>query len=179
VRATIDDPDAGTALAEAYATLGPEDRAKLLDAVCEDAVDSESAIAALLAMLTVEPDVGLARQIAARLRPRCDLGEDEAREPLLDAIAALHREGDAGEAVLLLPTDDGHVDALLVRWVDDASSELTVRLGIDAEQAHEGLPEAPLGDVVRELAPVLLAHRRRGGSWPEDVARFAPLFDHG
>jgi hypothetical protein len=180
VRATADDPDAGNALAEAYATLTPDERAKLLDAVCEDAADVPAiAIAALSAMLTVEPDVGLARQIAARLRRRCEVDDEGLREPPSDVLAALRKDGASGEAILALRASADRVDVLRVRWVDETSCDVVVSLGVDGEVACEGLPEMPVGRVVGEVAPSLLAHRRRGGGRPEEVARFAPLFDHG
>lgn len=181
--AAATDPAAARGLAAAYASLAVGARRRIIEAVLSDAVaEGISASPALIALLAVEDDPDLARMIADGLNaaggdglrstvaPRALFAGDEERGGVL-LIRPLH--GTFVEVLALAWTrDDGVTHAIFDPLVDDSAA------GAHTARLPEGLrfEETPTQLAVDTLASVLWSHRRKHGSLPPGVERFADLF---
>jgi hypothetical protein len=166
------DPEAARGLASAYATLPPEDRRALVSAVVEDAGGEHvSAAPALLALLSVELDAGVANAI------RAALGDEVVLRP------SAERAGYLGEdlAALVEPLYGPFVAVFAVR----------VCAGGDLEWTHEPLLRHADADVLlrrlggracgsyerarTSIAELLWQHRSERGSLPSELRALAAV----
>jgi hypothetical protein len=195
--AAIEHEDAAVGLSCAYAELPVDDRARLLDAVIEDARAEGIDVRLLLARLCgVERDEGLSDRILAAL------GVD--RTALIAAQAATAHAPDArgagaevwlcgdassGAAMLVRPLEGSSHDVLGLRWRAARGLELTLREQVRREglsafaerlQGPRGPASAQLEPSPTEFASDVLAgalwqHVRARGALPEVLAEFADM----
>jgi hypothetical protein len=181
--AAATDPAAARGLAGAYASLAVAARRRIIEAVLSDAMaECISASPALIALLTVEEDPELARLIADSLN---SAGGDGLRSTVAPR-ALLAGDEERGGVLLIRPLHGTFVEVLALAWVrsdgvthsifdplvdDTAAATHTARLpdGLHFE-------ETPTQLAIDVLASVLWSHRRKHGSLPPGVDRFADLF---
>jgi hypothetical protein len=174
------DPSAAEGLALAYASLGPDERAALLETIVHDARSTQRSPSSSLALLlAVEDEPRLAERIAAALREH---GTAHLARSRPDAAWAWGGDGEGG-VVLARHLHGAFVEVFGVRWSGGAFELRTEPLA-SAEQlaqvrARLGVPEHAdaLGpdDAVDRLASVLWRARRRG-PLPEALRRLEDLF---
>jgi hypothetical protein len=181
--AAATDPAAARGLASAYASLAIGARRRIIEAVLTDSTaEGISASSALIALLAVEDDPELARLIADALN---SAGGDGLRSTVTPrALLAGDEEG--GGVVLIRPLHGTFVEVLALAWsrADGVTHSIFDPLVDDTMAvAHIGrLPpalrfeETPTDLAVDVLASVLWSHRRKHGSLPPGVERFADLF---
>ncbi len=181
--AAATDPAAARGLAGAYASLAVAARRKIIEAVLSDALaECISASPALIALLAVEDDPELARLIADALN---SAGGDGLRSTVTPR-ALLAGDEERGGVLLIRPLHGTFVEVLALAWaraegvthslfdplVDDSAA------GAHTARLPDGLrfEETPTQLAVDVLASVLWSHRRKHGSLPPGVDRFADLF---
>lgn len=181
--AAATDPAAARGLASAYASLAVGARRRILEAVISDSsAEGITPASALIALLTVEEDPELARQIADALN---SAGGDGLRSTVAPR-ALLAGDEERGGVLLIRPLHGTFVEVLALAWsrADGVTHAIFDPLVDDsAAGAHMGrLPESlrfeetPTDLAVDVLASVLWSHRRKHGSLPPGVERFADLF---
>jgi hypothetical protein len=176
-RAT-EDGDAASGLALGYEQLTPGERRCLVDVVRSDAsAEGLDPAPLLLALLSVEPDLEIARAIAAALA-------HESGPVAAGAAEARLREGSGrGAAALIQPLHGSFVEAWAVRW-DGASITgshffpMVTSAVLEEELGRFAGPlePVPMQDTVDRVATLLWPHLRGGGRAPRGLARFAGLF---
>lgn len=181
--AAATDPAAARGLAGAYASLAVAARRRIIDAVLSDAsAEGISASPALIALLAVEEDPELARLIADSLN---SAGGDGLRSTV-QARALLAGDEERGGVLLIRPLHGTFVEVLALAWTrnDGVTHSMFDPLVDDSVAAShtarlpDGLPfeETPTQHAVDVLASVLWSHRRKHGSLPPGIERFADLF---
>lgn len=181
--AAATDPAAARGLASAYASLAVAARRRIIEAVLADALaECISASPALIALLSVEEDPELARMIADALN---SAGGDGLRSTVA-ARALLAGDEERGGVLLIRPLHGTFVEVLALAWTreDGVSHALFDPLVDDSVAAShttrlpDGLrfEETPTQLAIDVLAAVLWSHRRKHGSLPPGVERFADLF---
>jgi hypothetical protein len=171
------DPDAVTAAALAYESLGPEGRVAWLDALDADA-----------------PDVGVPR--IALYAPLLGVEEDEERRAriVLNVVGAARRStppralvGSVGEdrvCLIVTPLYLDFVEILFCRYDPDVGIREawhkwlahTSDVATYANEVGVKMKEGPLPQVVEELAHAVVADRRGGRTAPPSLVRYIDLF---
>lgn len=171
------DPDAVTAAALAYESLGPEGRDAWLDALDEDA-----------------PEVGVPK--IALYAPLLGVEEDEERRAriVLNVVGAARKStppralvGTHGEdrvCLIVTPLYLDFVEILFCRYdpdvgIREASHKWLAHTSDVARWAAEVgvvMREGPLPQVVEELAHAVVADRRGGRTAPPSLVRYIDLF---
>ncbi|MDH5671699.1 MAG: hypothetical protein OEZ06_06090 [Myxococcales bacterium] len=171
-------------MALAYAALGIESRLRVIDAVVSDSaregICSSSVLASLLA---VEDDIAVARRIASEMSAA---GDEGLRCAEADNKALLCGDGHSGSLVVLRPLHGHFLEALGVSWRDGEGIVEVFFEPITTTAAAEeractladggDLERIPVSFAVDLLTPVIWNHRRRHGSVPDVLQRFADLF---
>jgi hypothetical protein len=181
--AAATDPAAARGLASAYASLAVAARRRIIEAVLSDATaEGISASPALIALLAVEEDPELALLIADGLN---SAGGDGLRSTVT-ARALMAGDEERGGVILIRPLHGTFVEVLALAWTrnDGVTHSIFDPLVDDTvAAAHtarlpDGLSfeEAPTQHAVDILAAVLWSHRRKHGSLPPGIERFADLF---
>jgi hypothetical protein len=181
--AASEDSAAARGLASAYSSLAVSARRQIIEAVVADATaEGINASPALVALLAVEDDAAISRQIAdalkdvggiglrSQVQPRTLLAGDESRGGVL-LVRPLH--GTFVEVLgLAWEEEKGVTHAIFDPLVDDSVA------GDRVAQLPDGLnfEQTPTSHAVDMLAVVLWGHRRKVGSLPPGVERFADLF---
>lgn len=181
--AAATDPAAARGLASAYASLAVGARRHIIEAIVSDAIaEGISASSAFVALLSVEEDPELARSIADALSS----AGGEGLRSTVAARAMLAGDEERGGVLLIRPLHGTFVEVLALSWtrpegVTHAIFDPLVDDG--AAASHVGrLPdglrfeETPTSLAIDVLAAVLWSHRRKHGSLPPGVERFADLF---
>jgi hypothetical protein len=158
-------------------------RRRIIEAVLSDATaECISASPALIALLAVEDDPELARLIADSLNS----AGGEGLRSTVTARALLAGDEERGGVLLIRPLHGTFVEVLALAWtrgdgvthslfdplVDDSAA------GNHTSRLPDGLhfEETPTQLATDVLAAVLWGHRRKHGSLPPGVDRFADLF---
>jgi hypothetical protein len=181
--AAATDPAAARGLAGAYASLAVAARRRIIEAVLADAnAECISASPALIALLAVEDDPELARLIADSLNS----AGGEGLRSTVSARALLAGDEERGGVLLIRPLHGTFVEVLALAWTrgDGVTHSLFDPLVDDSAAAThtsrlpDGLhfEETPTQLAIDVLAAVLWSHRRKHGSLPPGVDRFADLF---
>jgi hypothetical protein len=171
------DADAATAAALAYESLSSDGREAWLDALDKDAPDVEVPKIALYApLLGVEQDDGRRARIARNV-------EGAAKRSTPPRALVGSKLGDR-VCLVVSPLYLDFVEILICRYhpdegIREARHEWLANKKVVAEQAQEigvTLVEAPLPQVVEELAHAVVADRRAGRAAPEALLRYIDLF---
>lgn len=171
------DPDAVTAAALAYESLGPEAREAWLDALEADALEVEVPEVALFApLLAVEHDEERRLRIATHV-----VGAPRKSTP---PRALVGTSGASRICVIVSSLYLDFVELLTCRYDPDHGVEEARHDWLVHAKVLEDLPrdlgtklvEHPLAHVVEDLAHAVVADRRAGRSAPEDLLRFVDLF---
>ena len=185
LEALATDPDAATAAAMAYESLGPEGRDAWLDAVEAEAPHVEVPALALYApLLGVEPDKGRRARMADALS-EAPLALATART--MRALLGLHPSGDA-VAAIVIPLYLDFVELLVCRYEPDTGITSARRGPLlrsadvwdGAQRVREidgvAVDEVPFARVIEDLAHALVADKRGGRPPPEPLRTYEFLF---
>lgn len=171
------DPDAVTAAALAYESLGPEGRDAWLDALEQDAPRVEVPKIALYApLLGVEED--------EERRARIVLNVVGAARRSTPPRALVGTRGDDRVCLIVTPLYLSFVEVLFCRYDPDVGIReawhkwLAHTDDVATYVADVGVPmsDGPLPAVVEELAHAVVADRRAGRSAPPSLVRYIDLF---
>jgi hypothetical protein len=179
VAAAASDAGAAEGLATAYASMGPEGRRQLVEAVVDDArLDAISPAAALAALLGVETEASIAHVIFRALR---ETGGEGLTVPAAPR-ALWEGDADRGSAALVRPLYGRFVELLHVAWNADGIAHATTDPLVGGDEVERRLAALPESDAlepaafdrtVDRLAVVLWRHRRRHGDLPPALHRLA------
>lgn len=171
------DADAAIAAALAYESLSGDGRDAWLDALDRDAPEVKVPRVALYApLLGVEQDDARRARIARNV--------EGAAKRSTPPQAFVGSKGDDRVCLVVSPLYLDFVEILLCRYrpdegIRDARHAWLAEKSAVAEQAKElgvTLVEAPLPQVVEELAHAVVADRRTGRAAPEALLRYIDLF---
>jgi hypothetical protein len=163
VERILDDSNALDGFAFAYGELETEGRRDLIRAVIQDVPNPGKALGALLA---VEPDAGLAADLAGLLR----------RHGRTESYATLERRScGGGEACFVRPRLGFAAELFRITWNHNQIDAIEIESGIEMSSLVTG-SESPVPMVVEVVAPLLWRHIRAAGALPEGVERFAGFF---
>jgi hypothetical protein len=185
------DAEAAVAAALAYESLAPEGRDAWLDALVEDLDELTRAgvppVALYAPLLWVEPDPPRRARIEAALSPgpkthanthnpvRALCGRAQTGEHVCALVSPLYLDFVAVLVCRYRP-DRGFVSARRdpVRHVADVVGPASSAVACTIDGVE--VAEAPLRDVIEDLAHAIVSDRREGRSAPEALRAFAHLF---
>ncbi|MFW6088029.1 MAG: hypothetical protein ACODAG_12540 [Myxococcota bacterium] len=175
-------PEVARGLASAYGALPPDERRHLIPLVAADASrHGADPLAALAVLLSAEEDPDLAHIIFDSMRRRAT-SDAGSQTGLATWLAG---DPESGSAVVARPLHGGLGEILALRWAANAlraHHEPLVRLA-DLQGIVDRLSFAPRpgpvppGVAIDTLATALWRQRRRGHSWPSQIARFVEVFN--
>jgi hypothetical protein len=183
VAAASKDAAAARSLAMAYAEHPAETRLRLIDAIVADAHVEGADVGALLALLLgIEAEPEVARAIAAAMHHHGGAG----LAPATQASALAAGDNRAGAVVLTRPLYGDFVEILAAAWSAEGGvthvlvDPLAHPADVDARAADLppslSLHPAPMERAIDLLADALWHHKRRFGTLPDGLERFADLF---
>lgn len=177
------EPTAARGLALAYAALPPGHRKQLVDAVVIDAhAEGMCPSLVLASLLSVEENRSVAEYIMEAMKSL----ETSEVSNAAQVRAFVAGDEQAGAMLIVRPLHGTFVEALGLAW--DEPNGITRSLFeplVHHKQAHQlllDLPcemhfeEMPLSFAIDVVAGPLWRHRRKCGSVPSEVERFADLF---
>ncbi len=177
------DPEAAAGLALAYAAFAPPIRRALVEAIVTDAASGSVEVSTVLvALLGVEPDAELCRDIA------CALSAAASGAPVATGRERALFAGDETRGALLYarPLFGPFLETLLLRWTRDGGVSRAHFLPLATEETVERIEaeadpdlrfeEVPVTRAFDRAAVVLWEHRKRHGELPEALLPFAALF---
>ncbi len=176
------DPDAVTAAALAYESLGPEGRDAWLEALEADAAEVTIPKIALFApLLAVEHDDERRFRIATHVT---DAPRKSTPPRALVGTPAGGASPGARVCVIVSPLYLDFVEILTCRFDPDHGIHETKHEWLAHVRRLEDLPrelgtklvDVPLAHVVEDLAHAVVADRRAGRPAPEDLLRYIDLF---
>ena len=177
------DPETATGLALAYAALDTPVRRGVVEAIAAESVSGRVDVSvALAALLGVEPDAEVCREITCALSATAGTGlEATGREQAFFA-------GDETRGMLLYtrPLFGVFLESLRLQWTRGqgltradffplTTEETVTRLATGGDRDVQ-FEEVPAAYAIDRAAAVLWEHRRRHGELPSALQPFADLF---